>query len=328
MKQKPPVITTPSSNWKKLLPTIQQAEPKKPNDKKRKAKDQHSDGKFKRSKKTIGTVLQVEKSTKTATTSVPSKDELWFGEDIDEKTFEQVYGKRKTAKEIKEMKKEMVQQMDTVSGDQAKIGKYVAIDCEMVGIGEDGVASALARVSLVNFHGAVLLDSYVKPMDRVTDYRTFVSGIKPEHLKDAMSFREAQQKVNDIIQDRILVGHAVQNDLSVLMLTHPPLMIRDTSKFKAFRELAAGRTPGLKKLVKEILEIDIQSGSHSSIEDARFTMMLYRKVKDEWEKELGARVGLKMKAMNEKLNARALKQERQDAQTAAASSKKQKRKKN
>lgn len=65
-----------------------------------------------------------------------------------------------------------------------RIGKYVAIDCEMVGVGEGGIASALARVSLVNYHGAVLLDTYVKPMERVTDYRTFVSGIEPKHLKD------------------------------------------------------------------------------------------------------------------------------------------------
>ncbi|KAG2226050.1 hypothetical protein INT45_002516 [Circinella minor] len=322
MKQKKPVITTPSSNWKKIVSTI----PKPSPDKKRKAKDQQLHGKLKRTKKIVQKESEVEKST-TTTSAVHSKDELWFGEDIDEKTFEQVYGKKKTAKEIKEMKKEMVEQMNTVSGDQAKIGKYVAIDCEMVGIGPDGEQSALARVSLVNFHGAIVLDTYVKPMDRVTDFRTFVSGIKPEHLKNAMSFREAQQKVDDIIQDRILVGHAVHNDLSVLMLTHPPLLIRDTSKFKQFRELAAGRTPGLKKLVKEILEIDIQSGSHSSIEDARFTMMLYRKVKEDWEKEMGARYGLKMKAMNEKLNARELKLERQEAAKAAKDKKQNKSKK-
>ncbi|KAI8143492.1 ribonuclease H-like domain-containing protein [Fennellomyces sp. T-0311] len=316
MKQKKPIITTPSSNWKKLLPTIQASEPKKTSDKKRKASDQHH-GRFKRSKKTTTTQKEDGKTV----TTVQSKEELWFGEDIDEKSFEQVYGKRKTSKEIKAKKKEMVQQMDAVSGDQAKIGKFVAIDCEMVGIGEDGVASALARVSLVNFHGAVLLDTFVKPLDRITDYRTFVSGVEPKHMKDAMPFKEAQQRVNDIIQDRILVGHAVHNDLQVLMLSHPPLMIRDTSKYKAFRELAAGRTPGLKKLVKEVLEIEIQSGIHSSVEDARFTMLLYRKVKEEWEKELGGRVGLKMKAMNAKLEARTLKQERQ----AAPKSKKQKR---
>lgn len=62
------------------------------------------------------------------------------------------------------------------------MGKYVAIDCEMVGVGPDGETSALARVSIVNFHGAVVLDTYVKPMEKVTDYRTFVSGITPKHL--------------------------------------------------------------------------------------------------------------------------------------------------
>lgn len=50
----------------------------------------------------------------------------------------------------------------------------------MVGVGPDGVQSALARVSVVNFHGAILLDRYVKPLERVTDYRTAISGITPK----------------------------------------------------------------------------------------------------------------------------------------------------
>lgn len=59
----------------------------------------------------------------------------------------------------------------------------MAMDCEMVGVGPDGKESALARASLVNYNGAVLLDVFVKPKERVTDYRTFVSGITPELLK-------------------------------------------------------------------------------------------------------------------------------------------------
>ncbi len=39
-----------------------------------------------------------------------------------------------------------------------RIGRYLAIDCEMVGVGPAGTDSALARVTLVNYHGAVLLD--------------------------------------------------------------------------------------------------------------------------------------------------------------------------
>jgi len=49
----------------------------------------------------------------------------------------------------------------------------------MVGVGEDGVESALARVSIVNFHGHLVLDKFVKPNEKVTDFRTHVSGIRP-----------------------------------------------------------------------------------------------------------------------------------------------------
>ena len=52
----------------------------------------------------------------------------------------------------------------------------------MVGTGWDGEFSMLARCSIVNHHGNVLYDSYVAPMDRVTDYRTRFSGIRPRDL--------------------------------------------------------------------------------------------------------------------------------------------------
>uniref|UniRef100_A0A3Q0SNQ0 Exonuclease domain-containing protein n=1 Tax=Amphilophus citrinellus TaxID=61819 RepID=A0A3Q0SNQ0_AMPCI len=60
----------------------------------------------------------------------------------------------------------------------------VAIDCEMVGVGPDGEDSILARVSIVNQFGKCIYDRYVKPTEKVTDYRTAVSGIRPEDIKD------------------------------------------------------------------------------------------------------------------------------------------------
>lgn len=63
----------------------------------------------------------------------------------------------------------------------------MAIDCEMVGVGPDGTESALARVSIVNYHGAVLMDKFVKPQEKVTDFRTEVSGVTPAHLVNGMS---------------------------------------------------------------------------------------------------------------------------------------------
>jgi len=41
----------------------------------------------------------------------------------------------------------------------------------------------------------------------------------------------------------------------------------------------------LKKLAKEILGVDIQGGEHSSIEDARATMLLFRRHKSAFDIE-------------------------------------------
>lgn len=53
----------------------------------------------------------------------------------------------------------------------------------MVGTGSEGSYSMLARACVVNHHGNVLYDSFVAPMDRITDYRTSVSGVLPKHLR-------------------------------------------------------------------------------------------------------------------------------------------------
>lgn len=60
--------------------------------------------------------------------------------------------------------------------------KCIAIDCEMVGVGYNGIISELARVSIVNYYGVTLMDKYVKPKQKVTDYRTQFSGINPSDL--------------------------------------------------------------------------------------------------------------------------------------------------
>ena len=56
------------------------------------------------------------------------------------------------------------------------------MDCEMVGIGDDGKESMLARVSVVNQYGCCIYDKFVKPTERVTDYRTKVSGVRRADL--------------------------------------------------------------------------------------------------------------------------------------------------
>ena len=168
----------------------------------------------------------------------------------------------------------------------AEAGKYIAIDCEMVGVGPTpDTDSALARVSIVNYHGHQIYDSFVLPKETVTDYRSFVSGITPELLRDARRLETVQADVAKLLDGKILIGHAIKNDLSALLLGHSKRDIRDTSRHPAFRALARGRTPGLKRLARELLGVDIQGGEHSSIEDARATMLLFRKDKQGFDNE-------------------------------------------
>lgn len=164
-----------------------------------------------------------------------------------------------------------------------EIGKYVAIDCEMVGVGPGAYESALARVSLVDFHGRQIYDSFVKPRERVTDWRTAVSGVSQKQMRFARDFEEVQKQVFDIIKDRVLVGHDIRHDLEALMLSHPPRDIRDTAKHASFRRFGNGRKPALRILARQLLGVEVQDGSHSSIEDARATMMLFRKHKPEFD---------------------------------------------
>jgi len=53
--------------------------------------------------------------------------------------------------------------------------------------------------------------------------------------------------------------------LQVLFLNHPRKSIRDTSKFKPFRQLFRGGTPSLKKLSRKLLSVEVQHGEHNSV---------------------------------------------------------------
>ena len=71
--------------------------------------------------------------------------------------------------------------------------QVVAMDCEMVEV--MGNKSALARISIVNYDGHVLMDEFVRPDNHITDYRSWISGIDVEDLElenGALTFHEAK----------------------------------------------------------------------------------------------------------------------------------------
>ncbi|KAI1110799.1 ribonuclease H-like domain-containing protein [Nemania sp. NC0429] len=169
-----------------------------------------------------------------------------------------------------------------------EVGKYIAIDCEMVGIGPGGQDHMVARVSCVDFHGKQVYDSFVLPRQPVTDYRTSITGITSSTLRApaARPFDEVQAAVADLLNGRILVGHDVRHDLAVLELRHPTPQTRDTARHSSYRKFGHGPKPALRVLAREVLGLDdFQKGSHSSIEDARVAMLLFRAKKSEFDVE-------------------------------------------
>ncbi len=105
------------------------------------------------------------------------------------------------------------------------------MDCEFVGVGFEGKESVLARASVVNQFGHVLLDEFVRPRERITDYRTAVSGITPHHMRKggpAKDFATVHAAIAELCKGRILVGHAIHNDLKVSYKC-PPLKVALTS---------------------------------------------------------------------------------------------------
>ncbi|XP_036443937.1 RNA exonuclease 4 [Colossoma macropomum] len=222
----------------------------------------------------------------------PTESDIWF-DDVDPDDIEAALGSE-AADLVR--KRSGVAKSDVESTERQLVKERafdglthaVAMDCEMVGVGPDGEDSMLARVSIVNYFGKCIYDKYVKPTEKVTDYRTAVSGIRPADIESGEDISTVQKEVAEILKGRILVGHAIHNDLKILLLDHPKKMIRDTQKYKEFKKITKSSRPALRVLSKKVLNVNVQQGEHSSVQDAQATMRLYTMVKKRWEAELKA----------------------------------------
>ncbi|XP_012663679.1 RNA exonuclease 4 isoform X2 [Otolemur garnettii] len=212
----------------------------------------------------------------------PTEEDIWF-DDVDPVDIEAALGPE--AAKIARRQLGQSKSSVTLVKEQAFGGltKALAMDCEMVGVGPKGEESIAARVSIVNQYGKCVYDKYIKPTEPVTDYRTAVSGILPENLRQGEEIEVVQKEVAEMLKGRILVGHALHNDLKVLFLDHPKKKIRDTQKYKPFKSQVQSGRPSLKLLSEKILGIRVQQAEHCSVQDAQTAMRLYAMVKKEWE---------------------------------------------
>ncbi|KAG7450600.1 uncharacterized protein BT62DRAFT_927881 [Guyanagaster necrorhizus] len=161
------------------------------------------------------------------------------------------------------------------------------ISCINVGVGPGGTTSMLARIAIVDYQGQVVLDTYVAPTMRITEYRTTTTGIEAAHLssKNAMPFNSVQQLVASIIKGHVLVGHSIWNDLSVLGIPHPAVDTRDVALYQPFRNTL--RSPnhiiGLQTLSWQLMRRRCQEGHLNPLENARAALDLYRTHAQGWE---------------------------------------------
>ncbi|KAG8991929.1 3'-5' exonuclease [Tulasnella sp. JGI-2019a] len=184
-----------------------------------------------------------------------------------------------SSSEIEHLRK-MVQGQLRYTENQRQPGKYLAIDCEMVGTGPKGKQDSLARISVVNYYGAVLLDTFVSQDSEVTDYRTKSSGVRLKDVEgpDAKKLADTKKLVKTLLKDNpVLIGHTLCKDLQVLGVSHPAHLRHDVWENSAWKsKFPDVKSPGLKMLVQSELGIVIQNGEHDSVMDARAAMALFR----------------------------------------------------
>lgn len=215
-----------------------------------------------------------------------ASNKFCFGVDRKEK-IESVNSRKASSKRLHPVHKSVQSGSSPRKVGTTDFKRVIAIDAEMVGV--RGNRSALARISMVNYKGQVILDTFVRCEEPIVDYRTHVSGILPEDLvsDQAMDFHACRRIVSQTIRGKILVGHALENDLECLRISHPPEQIRDTSQYIKFMKYnpyyGCYQRRRLRDLSKQFLGMTIQEGEHDSVIDARATLRLYKMVAEDWE---------------------------------------------
>ncbi|CAJ0827215.1 6249_t:CDS:10 [Entrophospora sp. SA101] len=177
-------------------------------------------------------------------------------------------------------------------------GTLVAIDAEFVALNReeteirsDGTKSvirpsrlSLARVSVLRCEGSKegipFIDDYIATLEPVVDYLTEYSGIQdldPNTSKHTLVPLKVAYKKLRLLLDLgcIFVGHGLKKDFRIINILVPPQQVIDTVDI--FHIKNRQRKISLRFLAWYLLNQDIQTEAHDSIEDARTALLIYKK---------------------------------------------------
>jgi DNA polymerase III epsilon subunit-like protein len=155
----------------------------------------------------------------------------------------------------------------------------VTLDCEMAGIAS-GASEAILLCVTDYVTGALILNRFVCPREKITQMRSSIHGISKSTLDDAISqgqalpgWEGARSELWKYIDDNtILVGHALEHDLDALRIIHPHvvdsgILSRNAVGIRRIRW-------GLQTLCPELLNFEIRKnkgGIHDCLEDVSAT---------------------------------------------------------
>ena len=159
--------------------------------------------------------------------------------------------------------------------------KAIVLDCEMVET--TGGRSVLAFFCAADFlTGEVLIHNYVSPTEDVVDWISNISGVTPAAMAEAVAsgnalggWQAARSTLFEYINDEtILIGQSLDNDLGVMGIYHSKAVDSAILTGEAVFPTSPSNKPlkrlwGLKKVAKELLDRDIQTGNngHNCKED-------------------------------------------------------------
>ena len=65
----------------------------------------------------------------------------------------------------------------------------------------DKFQNGLARISVVNEHGDVIINTFCKPPGQISDYRYEITGLTPDDLENALDYEECRKIVKRLYKD-------------------------------------------------------------------------------------------------------------------------------